>query len=96
MGVALPRGGEVEGCSQHFLSRVIGQHAADDIGRPGMRRGVNIEDIRDALEHPIEVQESVKKIQDGKVLRSYVVTGDLCKVSVDPDTGYLIQVQPNR
>lgn len=87
----MPKGGTAEGYTTHFVDRVIGQHSAEDIGRAGMRRGVRIEDILDALEHPVQVTEIAVR-PDG--MRSYVVWGRACKVSVNPDTQSLIQVNP--
>ena len=75
----------------HFVDRVIGQHSAEDIGRAGMRRGVRIEDILDALENPVQVTEIAV---DKSGLRSYIIFGTDCSLAVNPDTNGLIQVNP--
>ena len=90
VGATLPSGDIVEGYSQHFIDRVIGQHSADDIGRPGMRRGVNIEDILEAIENPVRISE----IREGAIGKSYVIFGERCSISINPETGALIQVSP--
>ena len=77
----------------HFVDRVIGQHSAEDIGRAGMRRGVRIEDILDALEHPVQVTE-IAVNREG--LRGYVIIGKTCRCAVNPDTNKLIMVAPHR
>ena len=93
VGHRLPKGGTVEGYTTHFVDRVIGQHSAEDIGRAGMRRGVRIEDILDALEHPVQVTE-IAVNREG--LRGYVIIGKTCRCAVNPDTNKLIMVAPHR
>ena len=75
----------------HILDRVIGQHAADDTGHSGMRQGVRLESILDALENPIGIGKIVYTDDRGG---SYVVYGRSCSVSINPINGYLIQVSP--
>ena len=87
----MPKGGTAEGYTTHFVDRVIGQHSAEDIGRAGMRRGVRIEDILDALENPVQVTEIAV---DKSGLRSYSIFGTDCSLAVNPDTNGLIQVNP--
>ena len=60
-------------------------------GPAGMRRGVRIEDILDALEHPVQVTEIAV---DKSGLRSYIIFGTDCSLAVNPDTNGLIQVNP--
>ena len=96
----MPKGGTAEGYTTHFVDRVTGQHSAAGApappggahpGRGGMRRGVRIEDILDALENPVQVTEIAV---DKSGLRSYIIFGTDCSLAVNPDTNGLIQVNP--
>ena len=59
----------------------------------GASRGVRIEDILDALEHPVQVTEIAV---DREGLRGYVIIGKTCRCAVNPDTNKLIMVAPHR
>ena len=87
----MPKGGTAEGYTTHFVDRVTGQHSAAHPGPAGMRRGVRIEDILDALEHLVQVTEIAV---DKSGLRSYIIFGTDCSLAVNPDTNGLIQVNP--
>ena len=85
-------GTEIKGFVSHFADRIIGQQAANDIPMPGMRRGVMIEDALEALRNPV----SVSQVQiSGNGLKSVTYEGRNCVVRVNPDTGMLIQCNPN-
>ena len=85
-------GTEIKGFVPHFVDRIIGQQAANDIPMPGMRRGVAIEDALEALRNPV----SVGQIQiSSNGLKFVTYEGRNCIVRVNPDTGMLIQCNPN-
>ena len=81
---------EITGQSQHFLERVFGCARDPKTGKP--RNGVAIEDVLDCLKNPVEIWP-VRESQNGK---SFVVVGKRAKISVNPDTGKLIQINPRR
>ena len=55
------------------------------------RSGVELEDVEEALFAPISVSNVITR-SDG--LRSVVFWGSNCAVTVNPDTGQLIQTNP--
>ena len=83
-------GRKIKGYKSHFIDRVIGQ-VADP--HPGKRESVPVSDALDALHHPDSVGE-VRTRKSGE--KSIVYTGKRCAVTINPDTGYLIQVNPKR
>lgn len=83
------------GQSDHFIQRVIGtavdpKKLKEDL-RIIRRSGVEIEDILDALENGIARPPKTNK-KTG--LRSQKLINSKCEVSVNPDTGVLIQCNP--
>lgn len=85
-------GTEIKGFVSHFVDRIIGQQAANDIPMPGMRRGVAIEDALEALRNPVSVGQ-IQMSSNG--LKSVTYKGRNCIIRVNPDTGMLIQCNPN-
>ena len=85
-------GTEIKGFVSHFVDRIIGQQAANDIPMPGMRRGVAIEDALEALRNPVSVGQ-IQMSSNG--LKSVTYEGRNCIARVNPDTGMLIQCNPN-
>ena len=84
VGITTSNGITVKSQSKHFLERVFG--TISDLshgGRP--RNGVELEKIADALKNG-----SVRQHKNG----SYVYTAPDCEVSLNPNTGNLIQVTP--
>lgn len=77
----------IRGYETHFIDRVIGQ---TDEAHAGMRQGVPLEDVLDALERPV----SIKNKQHPTGMPSRVYIGEKCKVTFNPQTGMLIQVNP--
>ena len=75
--------------SKHFMERVIGTMKDPKTGRP--RSGVSVEGIKDALEKPAKVFP-VRTYPGGEKSQKYM--GRNGTVSVDPDTGVLIQCNP--
>lgn len=85
----------ITGQREHFIQRVLGtgidpkKYKEDH--RIIRRSGVELEDIKDALFSPEEVG-NIKTRLDGK--RSVKLYGKKCAVSINPDTGELVQVNP--
>ena len=63
VGTRTPTGVQIESFSTHFIDRVIGQTSTT---HPGMRCGVPVEDIVDALENPIRMG-SARTMEDGDI-----------------------------
>lgn len=84
-------GTTITGHSQHFLERVFGCMLDPKTGHP--RSGTALEDVFDCLQAPVSIQP-VRVDQNRE--RSFVVVGHRAKVSIDPDTGMLIQTNPWR
>nr|DAV98844.1 MAG TPA: minor capsid protein [Caudoviricetes sp.] len=86
IGITTSNSVTVKSQSKHFLERVFGTIADPSHGnRP--RTGVELEEIADALKNG-----SVRQHKNG----SYVYHTSECSVSVNPDTGKLIQVTPRK
>ena len=81
-------GTEIKGFVSHFVDRIIGQQAANDIPMPGMRRGVAIEDALEALRNPVSIGMPTMRA-DGNW--SIVYENEVCMVTINPYTGMLIQ-----
>ena len=90
VGVTASNGLLVNGYKTHFIDRLIGQHAADDVPHVGMRRGVTVDEALEALTG--EYSASARK--DGR--KSVKFNGQNCDVTINPDTGHLIQTNPRR
>ena len=84
---------KIRGYTAHFVDRVIGQRAADSPTTKGVRLGVGLTDIEDALRNPGRIGSVVEQ-DNGKKSKLYF--GKNAAVSFNPDTGELIQVQPKR
>ena len=85
VGMKTSTGLKIAGQSKHFMERVIGTKEDPKTHRP--RSGVSIEDIRDALLHG----EVKRRKRDPNSIK--FVT-DNCIVSVNSNTGILIQCNP--
>lgn len=85
VGMKTSNGIEISGQSKHFIERVIGTKEDPKTERP--RSGVEIEDIRYAL---LYGQVRMRKRDPDSV--KFVT--DRCIVSVNPNTGILIQCNP--
>lgn len=93
VGMQTSDGMEIKGFTAHFIDRVIGQRSADSPARSGIRNGVELVEIKDALTNPKRIGSVVEQ-DNGK--RSKLYFGKNAAVSYNPDTGELIQVQPKR
>lgn len=92
VGMAASNGVVITGQSQHFMQRVIGTMVDPQKLRDNLqiirRSGVDIEEIKAAIFSPERVDLPVSR-QDG--MRSIRFIGETCAVTVNPDTGMLIQ-----
>lgn len=79
-------GVEITSQSQHFLERVFGCMCDPKTGLP--RNGAELQDVFDAVLHPTSI-DGIKVDERGK--RSFAVYGHRAKVTINPDTGMLIQ-----
>lgn len=75
---------EIKGYVSHFIDRIIGSYEQH-------REDVEIKDILEALQHPLEV----KTCQRASGAGLQFIT-DVCKVVINPDTGMLIQTSPKK
>lgn len=91
-GIVIANGIEIKDHSLHFIDRVIGAHSYEDEGKAGLRRGVKLEDIERILKTSKDFGNVVEK--SGK--KSQKVFGNSAYISINPDTGILIQVQPRK
>ncbi len=82
VGIKTSEGVVITGKSDHFISRVIGSVEQ-------RRSGVEIEAIKDALQSPSKISK-----KESKKGTSVLYTGKHIAVSVNPDTGILIQTNP--
>lgn len=93
VGMKTSDGLEIKGFTAHFVDRTIGQRSADSPSSKGVRLGVDLADIEDALKNPIRIGPLVEQ-DNGKTSKLYF--GKNTAVSYNPDTGELVQVQPKR
>ena len=97
VGRTTAAGIKVTGQSKHFMQRVLGtavdpQKLADQ-KREIRRSGVSVEDVKNALFSPVKILPSATR-EDG--LRSIKFVGEKCEVTLNPDTGNLIQTNPKK
>ena len=91
IGIKTKDGIEIKEYGTHFIDRVIGKHAHDDIPKKGMRRGVDIKEIKESLLNPNKIKFSIVKNEE----RNQYINSAV-KVTVDIDRGRLIQTSQNR
>lgn len=91
IGTTTANGIPISGQSKHFIERVIGTTEDPATGRP--RSGVSVADILDALQHPLEIGDVVTS-QSGKQSQKFI--GAYGTVSINPETGQLIQCNPTK
>lgn len=85
VGQVAQNGLEIKGKSKHYIARAIGSVSQ-------RRSGVETQDALDALLHPTTV-DPIRINSNG---RSQRFKGKNCYVTVDPDTGILIQTNPHK
>ena len=81
----------ITGQSKHFLERVFGTMVDPKTGK--LRNGVQLQEIIDCLNNPVSIDPI---IVDKNGEHSFVVVGEKAKISINPDTGNLIQTNPWR
>lgn len=85
VGQTTSNGIEIKNVSVHFAARVIGNPDAN-------RKGVSLESCLEAITNPIRVDPPCEK--DGKTIQRFWTIGTT--VTVNPDTGMLVQCNPIR
>ena len=85
VGLTTSEGIKIKGFVYHYIDRTIGSYEQS-------REGVSVLDARYALIKPVNVKNTVRA--SGKSSALYI--GGNCAVTVNPDTGYLIQTNPRR
>ena len=80
----------IKGKKTHFIDRIIGEYQESDYKQSGRRKGVKISDVVDCLQG---TTKSSRSNSDGSVSDTY--KSDKCKVTVNPNTGMLIQTNPS-
>lgn len=100
VGLTTTNGIEITGQSDHFIERVIGVIKDPDTGKK--RLGVELQDIQDALTNDKAMKPKISRDKNGNILydedgkpkiSQLFVTGK-CAVSINPETGVLIQCNP--
>lgn len=85
VGLTTSNGIKITGQSKHFIERVFGTNEDPNTNRP--RSGVEINDIKDAL---LNGSVRIRKSDPNSI--KFIT--DKCMVSVNPNTGVLIQTNP--
>ena len=95
VGKSAANGTVITGQVAHFMQRVIGTAVDPEKLKKNLqiirRSGVEFEDIKNAIFNPDEIG-TVQVRKSGK--RSVKLTGSKCVVTINPDTGELIQTNP--
>lgn len=86
IGITTSNGIKIKSKSYHFIARVIGSISQ-------RRNGVPLESVLLALTVPDRI-DPIKENENGRSQR-FILKG-VCAVTVNPDTGKLIQVNPRR
>ena len=100
VGLTTTNGIEITGQSDHFIERVIGVIKDPDTGKK--RLGVELQDIQDALTNGKAMKPKISRAKNGNILYeedgkpkiSQLFVTDKCAVSINPETGVLIQCNP--
>ena len=94
IGKTTSNGIAITGQTQHFLERIFGTKS--DPNHNGMpRSGVALDEAIDALLNGKERPVKEEILPDGAKRRSQLFYNKKCSVSINPDTGIIIQCQPN-
>ena len=97
VGKTAVNGTVITGQVPHFMQRVVGTSVDPEKLKKDLRiirrSGVKIEDIENAIFNPVSVGQRTIK-ENGKA--SVRFTGARCIVSINPDTGMLIQTNPRK
>ena len=90
IGETTATGISIESFATHFIDRVIGQTAT---AHEGMRCGVALTDVKDALKNPIN-KKPVRQMPDGDIRQT--LCGEKVSVTFSIRDKRLIQVNPRR
>ena len=89
---------KITGQSKHLLERVFGTMVDPEKLKTNLQvircSGVSIDDMKDALFNPQEIAPVQSSAKNGFVRRSHRYTGKKCSVTLNPDTGVIIQTNP--
>jgi len=95
VGKTAANGTQITGQVSHFMQRVVGTMEDPEKTtsplRPIRRSGVDVQDIIDTIFNPDEIKP-IMVSKNGK--RSVKFVGKRCEVTINPDTGMLIQTNP--
>lgn len=102
VGTKTVNGIKITGQSKHFLERYFGTMSNPTDSKNKPRSGVNLEDVKEALYNGKFLNPKYNKDRtgntlynaDGTKMRSQKFYNDKCEVSINPDTGLLIQCNP--
>lgn len=86
VGVKAKYGIIIKGFKSHFIDRQIGQYESSNEPIKGLRQGVDIDKIKECLLNPKEVRKK------SDIDWNYI--NDVCKITLNPKTSTLIQVNP--
>ena len=93
VGKTTSNGINISGQSQHFLERVFGT-MSDPTHEEKKRNGVNLDDAIDAVLNGTVRPVKISITDNGEKRPSQLFYNGKCSVSINPDTGVLIQCQP--
>ena len=82
----------IKGKKNHFIDRVIGYYEETNYSLSGRRQGVSIDDVISTLNNPLDSSSGTSP--DG--MPSLTLYGENCQVTVNPQTGFLIQTNVQR
>lgn len=89
VGIKTSEGETVVNQSKHFIERVIGTMEDPKTKKP--RSGVTVDEIKEALKTPIDVKP-LRTDSQGRSSQKYI--GEKATVTVNPESGELIQCNP--
>lgn len=90
VGQMTSTGVEIQSFATHFIDRVIGQSSDAHVG---MRQGVPIADVLDALKNPVDLGE-VKELSNGDIRQTFY--GKRAMVTISIRDHRLIQTNPQK
>lgn len=92
IGIKTADGLEIKSYSKHMVDRILGTSNDPKTGRP--RSGTTVDGVLDALINPVTITETKARKLDKVAETSKKYIGRTTTVSVNPDTGNLIQCNP--
>ena len=102
VGTKTVNGIKITGQSKHFLERYFGTMSNPTDNKKKPRSGVSIKNIKEALylgkctnpKFNFDKKGNQKYNADGTKMRSQLFITKKCAISVNPDTGRLVQCNP--